>query len=461
MSTIPSTLSIDSNRSPLRAAVRHESFESPEPTDVDAKRVTPVVYQEIQVDDVGASSEEGFTLLELEQLAMENNPAIKQVSASANRAAGIRDQVGRKPNPQVGYFGDEIGDADAAGLHGAFVSQTIVAGQKLERNRHVLQHDVRSMMWQVETQRVRVRTDLRKHFFRALAAQRRLQLAREFRGVAEKGVSVAKGRLEAGGTRPDVLQSEIQLGEIDLLVRRAEMELDAAWKAMAAIVGLPAVDPMPLIGELESSIDHQPFEEVLLQIVAESPLLRAAQEQVRRARANLDRQNAQPRPNVTGQLGVGHDDATGDEFANVQLTIPLPVHNANQGNIRAAYGAYCEATQNVERIKMEMRESLATVTREFQIAAATVEQYESKILPKARESQELISEAYAVGEFDFLRVLTARRIFFDANLQYVAALGDLAVANATIDGLLLSGGLSSVASYGGDDALRGQALSGQ
>ena len=99
--------------------------------------------------------------------------------------------------------------------------------------------------------------------------------------------------------------------------------------------------------------------------------------------------------------------------------------------------------------------------REYTVAAATVRQYESTILPKASESQQLISEAYAVGEFDFLRVLTARRMFFDANLRYVAALGDLAVANVAIDGLLLSGGLSSVVSYDGDDALRGQALSGQ
>ncbi len=36
-----------------------------------------------------------------------------------------------------------------------------------------------------------------------------------------------------------------------------------------------------------------------------------------------------------------------------------------------------------------------------------------------------------------------------------------AQANAKIDGLLLTGGLANVVSYDGDDALRGQALSGQ
>ena len=65
------------------------------------------------------------------------------------------------------------------------------------------------------------------------------------------------------------------------------------------------------------------------------------------------------------------------------------------------------------------------------------------------------------GEFDFLRVLTARRAYFDANLNYVASLGNLATANARIEGLLLTGGLSNVVTYDGDDGLRGQALSGQ
>jgi outer membrane protein, heavy metal efflux system len=99
--------------------------------------------------------------------------------------------------------------------------------------------------------------------------------------------------------------------------------------------------------------------------------------------------------------------------------------------------------------------------REYQVADATVRRYEGTILPKAQEALELMQEARDAGEFDFLRVLTARRAYFDANIKYVVESGQLAQANAKIDGLLLMGGLSDVASYDGDDGLRGQALSGQ
>ena len=110
---------------------------------------------------------------------------------------------------------------------------------------------------------------------------------------------------------------------------------------------------------------------------------------------------------------------------------------------------------------MSIRRDLALVMREYQVASVTVRRYEEAILPKARGAIELMQEAQDAGEFDFLRVLTALRAYFDANVKYVVALGQLTQSNAKIEGLLLSGGLSDVASHDGDDGLRGRALSQQ
>jgi cobalt-zinc-cadmium efflux system outer membrane protein len=110
---------------------------------------------------------------------------------------------------------------------------------------------------------------------------------------------------------------------------------------------------------------------------------------------------------------------------------------------------------------MQIRRDLAQAMRAFQVAQATVQQYETMILPKVGETLDLMQKAQEAGEFDFLRVLTARRAYFEANLKYVIAQTSLAQANARIEGLLLTGGLDQVASYDGSDELRGAALSGQ
>ena len=63
--------------------------------------------------------------------------------------------------------------------------------------------------------------------------------------------------------------------------------------------------------------------------------------------------------------------------------------------------------------------------REYQVAEVTVCQYtEGTILPKAEEAFELMQSARTAGEFDFLRVLTARWMYFDANIKYVVAMGN-------------------------------------
>ncbi|WP_417850093.1 TolC family protein [Thalassoglobus sp.] len=409
-----------------------------------------------------SSTDPGMTLQALEDLAMQNNPAIQQANAVASKASGVHYQVGLKPNPSIGYFGEEIGNEGAGGLQGAFVSQTFVRGDKLAWNRQVIGHDVESMRWQVETQRQRVRTDIQVQFYQALAAQKRLELARDFRVIMERGVQVSKDRVAAQvGTRPDVLQSEIQLNEVELVIQQAEFQYDAAWKQLVALAGVPDLPPRVLIGEFQSAQESRDAETIYNEIVAKSPLLSAAYARVQRTQANLQRQNVQAIPNVNAQFGVGRDDGTGDTFANIQLSLPIPFNNHNEGNISAAHAEYCEATQNVQRIKMQIRQNLADTMREYQIANSKVTRYESAILPKAQETLELVQEAQEAGEFDFLRVLTARRTYFDANLNYVTSLSDLSSADARIEGLLLTGGLSNVVSYDGDDSLRDQALSGQ
>ena len=403
----------------------------------------------------------GLALEELEQMALANNPTIGQASAAICKTMGIRTQVGLRPNSSIGYFGEEIGNG-SAGLHGMFLSKTIVRGSKLALNRQVISHDVDVARLQLETQRLRVRNDVRIQFYETLAAQRRLELARQFREVAAQGLQVSEDLVNAKeAARPDVLQSEIQLGEVDLAIQQAQFELQGSWNELMAITGTPSRTITHLIGDLATPVIERDAEILFGEIAAASPLLHAAYARVDRARANIGRQHAQAIPNVNAQLGVGHDNGTGDEFANVQFSLPIPWHNQNQGNIQAAKADYQEAMHNAQRIEMQIRQGIARVLREYQVAQATVAQYESSIIPKSKESLELLVKAQEAGEFDFLRVLTARRTYFDVQNRYVSALGLLAQANVKMDGLLLSGGLSNVGAYDVDDGLRGQALSGQ
>lgn len=402
-----------------------------------------------------------WNLETFEELALIHNPAIQQASAAAYKASGIRFQVGRLPNPTIGYLGEQLGDR-GTDMHGGFVAQDFVLGGKLRLNEAVLNHQVQSLMWELETQRQRVLTDVRLKFYEANALQQRLTLVDDFLVIARDGVQMAQRRQEAlVGSRPEVLQAEIQLQEVELLRRKTDLALRGVWGELIATAGVPDLVQGRIEGALDLSSEARDWEATWLELVESSPQISAASWRVNAARANLERQRVQPIPNLGVELGMGHDHGTGGEFGRAMLGLPLPIYNRNDGNIQAAWADYCRATQEVERLKLTLKADLAKVAREYDSAVATVQQYSEKILPRAKESLKLSEQAYATDEFEFLQVLLARRTFFESQLAFIQARMELAQADAMLNGFLMTGGLSAPAAFDGGDELRGQALSGQ
>ena len=269
-----------------------ESVRAPSHEAVEA--TPPLVPAPIARDAYATFS--GFDVETLVAMALDANPAVLQAEAEAAEASGVRCQVGLPPNPSIGYFGQELGNDGAGGQHGVFASQTIVRGDKLRWNRCVVSHDVDRLRWLAEAQRQRLATDVRIHFFDALAAQRKLQQALAFREAAERAVTIVQQRLEAQeGTKSDLLQSELMVDQIDLSIRQAELDWEAAWAALTATIGQPSLVAAELFGDFVSAetVDNIGMYE---RIASASPTLRAAQARIDRARTNLQRQRLQVIP---------------------------------------------------------------------------------------------------------------------------------------------------------------------
>ncbi|MGB7346708.1 MAG: TolC family protein, partial [Pirellulaceae bacterium] len=402
-----------------------------------------------------------YTLADIEQLALNNNPSIAAAISNSNKAAGLRRQVGVRPNPTLGYAGQQLADENTD-QHIVFIEQEFVRGGKLSHNQAVLSHTTAAQRAEIETQRHRVLTDIRVRFFEALAAQQGLDATREFEAVARRGVQVAMDRKEAEeGTLIEVLQSKTLLSEITLAAERTEADFLGAWKDLAAIAGLPESSPARLAAELSTPDSPLDWNVAYGEIIAQSPELAVANALVCEKSALLKRQQVQMVPNITGQLGAGYDNGTDSGMINLQVTAPIPVWNKNQGNISAAYADYTRAVQNVTRIEQGIRSRLARAAQSFDASMASVKKYEQEIMPQASQSLELSEEAYRAGELDFLQVLIVRRSFYESMIRFIEVKGELAQASAKVDGLLLSGGLDAPQDYTDGDGIRGASFGGQ
>ncbi len=407
------------------------------------------------------ANELSYTLADVEQFALQNNSAIAAASAASSKAAGLRQQVGTRANPTVGYFGYQIAD-QGTGQHGAFVQQQFIRGDKLALNRDVLQQTTNAQQAEYETQRYRVLTDVRVRFYEALIAQKQLEAIHDFTAVAQRGVEVATQRQDAKeGTAIDVLQSQTLLSEVTLAAERTEAAYRGAWQELAAVAGLSATTPMHLTAEFNTPNDAPDWDAAYHEIVASSPEMVVAQARICEKQAMLKRQKVQMTPNLTGQLGVGYDDAVNSSFLNVTVGAPIPVWNKNSGNVSAAYADYVQAIENRKRIEQAIRARLARTAQEYQASLVSVRKYRDQIIPQTQKSLELSDQAYRLGQMSFLQALVVRRSYYDATIQQIAVQGQLAQATAKIDGLLLTGGLDAPSDYTNGDGLRGQTLSGE
>lgn len=438
-----------------------------EPTNILPPEIAPAdipafeVAQATKVPALPTVEGKGMTLVQLQDLALANNPTIRQISASAQAASDYRYQVGLSANPIVGYSGSQLADQNTD-QHLVTVEREFVTAGKLDLNRNVLGHAVEAQKWDVESQRYRVLTDVRLAFLDALVAQRRMDVIDDFHGVVAKGAELAQKRFEAKeASQSDPLQAEIQLNEVEVLRQQAQFAWDAAWQEMAATAGVPDMQRSQLSGELNPQIGNLEWNAIYSDLLGNSPELQASYSRVNQARSNMTRQEVQHIPNIIAAIEAGHDNSTGSGMINVFVGAPIPVFNDNSGNVSAAYREYCRATHAVKRIEMSLKARLAGVAKEYDSALVAVERYEQQILPKAKKTLDLSEQAYAAGEFSFIQVLIVRRTYFNTNLQYIDALGELAKAHAKIDGLLLTGGLDEPTDFQGGDGLRGQTFSQQ
>jgi len=392
----------------------------------------------------GQPSAPAMTLAELEEMALQRNPTLAQAAARVEAARGNYVQVGLYPNPVAGYVGAEMGNEGRAGQQGGFLSQELVTAGKLRLNRAVAAQDIRQAEYAWEMQRQRVLTDARRSFYDVLVAQRAVELTEQLARIGEEGVKSIEALMKAKEVaRGDLLQARIEADTAKVLLERARNRYVAAWRNLAAVAGAAEMEPRPLAGDVQDGLPQVTWDDTFGRLLAQSPQLAGAQAGVARAQAALSRECAGRVPNVDLQAAVQYDNATRDTFATIQVGVPIPVYNRNQGNIRKAQAELLAAQREVQRVQLALHQRLAAVFEQYTNARYQVEKYTRDILPNAEASLKLTNSGYKQGEYSYLAVLTAQRTFFQTNLTYLDGLRELRASATAIEGNLLSDSLQA------------------
>jgi cobalt-zinc-cadmium efflux system outer membrane protein len=393
------------------------------------------------------------SLEELESLALEYNPALAQAYAVVDSRQGRWVQAGLPPNPKIGYIGEDIGDSDTIGSQGVFVQQQFIRGGKLGWSQAAAGAAIDQARADVASSRQRVLTDVRIGYIDFLIGSRRVQVAERLVEISNQAVRDTDELFRRGEVRrADSLRAEAEAGTTIVLSKNAVTQRDASWRRLALTVGIPSLSRPTMaadviqqrLNEAEStSIDR---EAAIQAIIASSPQLASLRSSVDQARNRLERAHVEAIPNVNVQLSLQYDHESDSTVGGIQIGMPIPYLNWNQGGIQEASASVSAASRAVDAKALDLQRQFEAVYMRYQNARTRVDQYNEPtngILTKTEDVLRLTTLGYQAEEFNSIEMFTAQRLFHQANLVYLEALQQLWVAAIEIEGLLLKDSLTS------------------
>ncbi len=413
------------------------------------KSLLAIVF--LSLPGFGQEKPKSLRLEDLERMALEANPTIGQAKALVDAAAGRAQQAGMWPNPTIGANGEHVSKVTGGGAIGGFVEQRFITAGKLGLDRKIAQQDQAVYAEHQNAQKQRLLNSVRTLYYQGLGDQLLIQVRTDLANLATRAVVVSQEMANVGqADKPDLLSAETESERIQLELVSARNARDRTWRQLAAVLNNPALKPVTLEGNLEE-IPMLDADQALESIYRDSPELRAVEVAVRQSEFSVRRAEVEKIPNLFIRGGLRNN----REFGEVgplgptrrrglegifDVGVEIPIFNRNQGGVKAAKAGAEYARLEVLRTKLSLRARLASEYKDYRDAAAAVERYRTRILPKARQAYDMYLANFRQMAGAYPQALIAQRNLFQFQDSYVAALVNTWQRAIEIQGLLLGGG---------------------
>lgn len=364
-------------------------------------------------------------------LALRTNPGLRGASLRVERLRSRARQVDSLDDPmlQVSPIGEMAQTAAGPVEWFASVSQKLPLPGKLDARQQMVLHDAAAAEQELAGLRLQVAADVRRAFWGYLYTHRAVAVVERDRALLVQFRDIAQVKYRAGTVeQQDVLRAEVELAGLDnelltlgqrqasaagMLNRLTDRPTDAA---------IPAPDTVPL-----ETLDLDL--EALLAAAADHPRLSAIREEVARYRqqrrlARLDRY-----PDLTlsgGYSEVGDEGlsavANGDDQWFVGFGISLPLWQGKRDAAeREALVGVMEATARLAEEQNQLAFRVHDALARVEAQRGSVDLFESRMLPEARQAVEAAEGSYRAGRTDFLTLIDNARRLTELELMHQRA----------------------------------------
>ena len=412
--------------------------------DTDETKATPIPSPEF----MGTHSLEEYI-----QIALGQNPRVqavrKRMEALAHRVpveASLQDPsltVTVQPQPVQTAAGQQ--DAILA------LSQRFPWFGKLAAKAGVAEAETNVARAELAAIELETVAKVKKAYFELFFVQKAIEVTEADQQLLLEIRTVADARYRSGSaSQQDVLRANLEISDTESQLIQLRQQLDSAQARLARHIHV-APNSELLANETSPSVPTiLDLETLQRTAVSARPELHVMLAKLNSSRMAVELARLDYKPDVT--LGMSWIDvsnsgvspvANGRDSVLLSAGINLPIYRKRLDSaVRSAEASAVSAARNYDALRDETLEQVTDLFAKVESQREMLELFENDILPTARQTLAVSSQAYNVGEVDFLQLVDNWRQLFRyeiTNLRLQATLQQtLAELEQTVGGLSVS-----------------------
>jgi cobalt-zinc-cadmium efflux system outer membrane protein len=326
-----------------------------------------------------------YTLADLQRLAAENSPTLRQAISDVEAAKGAWIQARTYPNPTLSYLQDPTAVNLTPAVGGGALEQIITTGGKLKLGAAQAQKSLDNAVLALKRARSDLSTAVRRAYFAVLVDVETVAVTRALAQFSDEIYGLQTGLLrgaQSASYEPTALRAQTNLNRLAYKQAIASYLYD--WKALVATLGMPQLPLTEIAGQVDKAIPYYDYDAIRAYVLANHTDVLTARNGVKIAQYGLKLAQVLPYvPNLDVFLSLEKDFTfnTFGTYQNITAAFPAPIWDQNKGNIIAAQGALVRASEESHRVEVTLTDNLALAYEAYRNNLYAMESYRRQVLP--------------------------------------------------------------------------------
>lgn len=361
-----------------------------------------------------------LTLSELSQIAIHNNKDLKTAQYAIQLAGARLVQAGLWSNPSINLNNtdDHLLTDEGEYTRSLGFTQAFPISGRIGKQKNLARVDIALALAEIRNAKRLLKGEVANRYYALLISEKRLNQLLELLALNKQLVKVTQNRFLAAEV------SELDANTAKLEYQRILQEkqvLDSLRISQRAelnqLLGREATSPLVLDRQMPRLIQLGSLAQLQLLAIKNRPDMKMTLLSLDRAKANQQLAQAERWADWSVGLSVqqskifveGGQLQNPDRALGININIPLPLLNSNQGRILEAGVAGTQALTKLQALKLSIQTEIAANYAQVQALQKALEQAQRNVLKLANRNVALARNAYKNGQISLLEVLQVQR----------------------------------------------------